>query len=329
MSTAGSAEASHLDADGRPRIIERRFVVEDGFGGVRLDHYLKRKIPRLSRTKLQEVIRRQLRRGSGGPLKPSAPVAVGEELVISIEAKPEPPCPRDFGIVYEDEHVMIIDKPAGLPVHASAKFYFNTLTRVLLERYPEAPPQICHRLDRETSGCLVLGKDKRSAARLQRAFEHKQARKAYLAIVYGAPAWDDTVIDLPLGLIDPDEGLDIRMVVRDDAAPAQTRVRVVERAAEHALVRCEPITGRQHQIRAHLAAVGHPIVGDKLYAHGDEAFMTFCDQGMTPELLATFRLPRHALHAASIALPHPATGAELRAEAPLPPDLRDFWAEVT
>jgi 23S rRNA pseudouridine1911/1915/1917 synthase len=116
------------------------------------------------------------------------------------------------------------------------------------------------------------------------------------------------------------------MVVRADAPPAETRVRVLERRGDCALVRCTPITGRQHQIRAHLAAAGHPIVGDKLYAHGDEAFAAYCDRGLTAELLARFELPRQALHAASIRIPHPETGAPLAVDCPLPADLRAFLA---
>ncbi len=116
------------------------------------------------------------------------------------------------------------------------------------------------------------------------------------------------------------------MEVRADALPALTWARAIERTGGFALVECRPVTGRQHQIRAHLAAVGHPIVGDKLYAHGDEAFIEYCDRGLSDELLARFLLPRHALHAASIEIAHPATREPIRVTCPLPPDLRDFLA---
>jgi 23S rRNA pseudouridine1911/1915/1917 synthase len=103
-------------------------------------------------------------------------------------------------------------------------------------------------------------------------------------------------------------------------------VRVLERAGAYALVRCTPVTGRQHQIRAHLAAAGHPIVGDKLYAHGDLAFMAYCDRGLTPDLAALFELPRHALHAASVTFPHPTRGTPFRVDSPLARDLAEFFA---
>lgn len=350
----------HLDADGNPRMVERRFVVEKEYAGWRVDHFLKSQIPRLSRTKLQRIIRTQLLPVRGRRLKPHSPVAIGDSVIIRHPARPEPPCPRTFGVLYRDPLMMVIDKPAGLPVHSSAKFFFNTLTRVLRERYPDENVQICHRLDRETSGCLVVARGREPAARLKGAFADHAVQKSYLAIVHGQPPWpegpsplggDDRggrveestaepaaeptarsgdepvgahIIDLPLALAD--SALNIRMEVRTGARPATTRVWVVARRAGYALVCCMPITGRQHQIRAHLAAVGYPIVGDKLYTHGEQAFMDYCDHGMTPELLARFELPRQALHAAAITIPHPKNRARLRVTCPLPVDMSEFLA---
>jgi len=308
-----------LDEEGQVRLVERRFVVEDCFAGFRLDHYLKRKIPRLSRTRLQEIIRTQLI--GPRPLKASSPVQVGDQLVIRRPARPEPTCPRSIGVLYRDDEVLVIDKPAGLPVHASAKFYFNTVTRVLAETFPGEPLQIAHRLDRETSGALVVARGFRAASRLKTAFARKQARKAYLAIVRGVPDFDTRTIDLPIAINDAPGGLDVRMVPTPGAPPALTRVAVVERRSGCALVRAEPVTGRQHQIRAHLDAIGHPIVGDKIYGHGDDLFRAYCAGGLTDELLALLELPRHALHAHTIEVPHPATGEALGVESPLPADL--------
>ena len=330
----------HLDRHGNPRMVERRFVVEEHYARYRVDHFLKRMIPRLSRTKLQRIIREQLLPVRGRRLKPHSAVAAGDVIVIRHPARPEPPCPRRFEVIYQDPVMMVIDKPAGLPVHSSAKFYFNTLTRVLMERYPDENVQICHRLDRETSGCLVVARNRAAAARLKNAFAEHLTQKVYLAIVHGDPPWPDGgvperrtgegeraehIIDLPLGLAPASESiLNIRMTVQADARPARTRVTVVKRCGDHALVCCMPVTGRQHQIRAHLAASGYPIVGDKLYTHGDEAFMAYCDGGMTPDLLARFVLPRQALHAAVIAIPHPERELDLRIGCPLPADMREF-----
>lgn len=315
----------HLDEHGEPRVIPRIIVVDEQSAGSRLDQFLTTKIPRISRTRIQSIIRSHVRRDSGRALRPSSRVELGEQIVIELPARPEPPCPRRFTPLYQDEQLMVLDKPAGLPVHATAKFYFNTLTRVLLEHYGEPPPQICHRLDMETSGCLLVAFTKPVAARLKKAFELKKTKKTYLAIVHGDAPWEEEYsIDLPIGLVDPDQPITIRMTVRDDAPPAQTLVRVLERPAPgYTLVQCKPISGRQHQIRAHLAALGFPIVGDKLYGHGDDAFRDFCDSGLTPETLRQFELPRHALHATELSFPHPVEGM-MTVKCPMPADMRAF-----
>ena len=331
---------SHLDEHGNPKIIERHMIVPPELAGLRLDHFVKTQITRLSRTKIQGIIDTQLTRSDGFKPKAATTVAAGEHYVIRRPAPPEPPCPRTFTVLHEDARMRIIDKPAGLPVHASAKFYFNTLTRVLAERYPDEPElQICHRLDRETSGVLVLARERGAAAFLKDAIGRKdRCTKEYLAVVHGQPPWDtEAVLDTGLRLAteaDDTRLPHVRMLPDPRGLPAITRVIVVpagpaepgplhhgQRAGPYALVRCTLVTGRQHQIRAHLAAAGFPIVGDKLYTHGDDAFIEYCDEGMTPELAAMFVIPRHALHAARITLPHP-DGGTVTAGAPLPDDLR-------
>src|SRR5580704_2009663 len=333
---------SHLDADGKPRIVERHLIVPPELAGLRLDHFVKTQITRLSRTKIQTIIDTQLRRvarsgsastaeggaevSDGHAPKPATIVAAGEHYVIRREARPEPPCPRTFGVVHDDARVLVVDKPAGLPVHASAKFYFNTLARVLAERYPDEPElQLCHRLDRETSGCVVIARDKAAAAYVKQAIADKRRTvKQYLAIVHGQPPWDaEHDLAAPLRLATEADGtklVNVRVIANDGGLAALTRVRVEHRCGDYPLVRCTLVTGRQHQIRAHLSHAGFPIVGDKLYAHGDAAFIEFCDEGLTPELAELFVLPRHALHAAKIVVPHP-DGGEIAAEAPLPADM--------
>jgi 23S rRNA pseudouridine1911/1915/1917 synthase len=320
-------EASHLDDEGKPKIIERHLIVPPELAGLRLDHFVKTQIVRLSRTKIQQIIESQLTRDDGFRAKPATIVAAGEHYVIRREAKPEPPCPRTFEVVYEDARVRVVDKPAGLPVHASAKFYFNTLARVLVERYPDEPElQICHRLDRETSGCLVCARDREAAAFVKTAIADKaRTVKQYLAIVHGQPPWDaETTLDAPLRLATPADATrlpTVRVLVDPIAGlAAETRVQVMQRTDRYALVRCTLVTGRQHQIRVHLADAGFPIVGDKLYAHGEDAFIEYCAEGLLPELAELFVLPRHALHAWRLALPHP-DGGTITAEAPLPDDM--------
>jgi len=319
-------QRAHLHPDGSPRIIERHLLVPPELAGLRLDHFVKTQIPRLSRTRIQAIIGGQLRRADDYAPKPATIVAANDHYVIRRPAQPEPPCPRTFGVLATDPRLYVIDKPAGLPVHASAKFYFNTLTRVLAERFPDEPElQICHRLDRETSGCLVVARDRAAASTIKQAFATKaRVAKQYLAIVHGQPPWDtEHTIDVPLRVAvpgDPTKLLHVRMMAGPGGLEAITRVRVEQRTADYAVVRCTLITGRQHQIRAHLAAAGFPIVGDKLYAHGDDAFLQYCNDGLVPALAELFVLPRHALHAARVRFPHP-DGTMITAEAPLPDDL--------
>ncbi|MBA3394749.1 MAG: RluA family pseudouridine synthase [Deltaproteobacteria bacterium] len=327
---------AHLHPDGSPRIVERHLVVPAELAGLRLDHFVKTQITRLSRTRIQSVIETQLTRVTpGGGLKPSTTVAAGDHFVIRRPARPEPPCPRTFTVVATDPRFYVIDKPALLPVHASAKFYFNTLTRVMAERFPDEPGlQICHRLDRETSGCLVVARDRAAAISIKGDFATKdKVKKEYLAVVDGQPPWPESradgdgayaLLDTPLRLSQPGDPTrlpHVRMLPGPGGLTSLTRVRVERRTAARALVRCLLLTGRQHQIRAHLAHAGFPIVGDKLYAHGDEAFIRFCDQGLVPDLATLFVLPRHALHAARVTFPHPEGGRLITAEAPLPLDL--------
>ena len=317
---------AHLHPDGSPRIVERHLAVPAELAGLRLDHFIKTQIPRLSRTRIQTIIASQLRRADGHAAKPATIVAAHDRYVIRRPAQPEPPCPRTFDVVLRDPRLYVIAKPAFLPVHASAKFYFNTLTRVLAERFPAEPElQICHRLDRETSGCLVVARDRAAATAIKQAFADKgRVTKQYLAVVHGQPPWDaEHEIDLPLRVAGPDDPTrlpHVRVLAGPGGLRAVTRVIVERRAGAYALVRCTLVTGRQHQIRVHLAARGFPIVGDKLYAHGDDAFIRYCADGLVPELARLFVLPRHALHAAHVRFPHP-DGGTRAADAPLPADL--------
>ena len=320
---------SHLHPDGSPRIIERHLEVPPELAGLRLDHFVKTQIPRLSRTRIQDVIDTQLQREppAQARLKPATMVAAGDRFVIRRPARAEPPCPRTFTLLHADARLYVVDKPALLPVHASAKFYFNTLTRVLAERFPGEPElQIAHRLDRETSGCLVVARDRGAAVVVKQAFATKQAvRKEYLAVVHGHPPWEGEVtLDLPLRLAQPGDPTrlpHVRMLPGPGGLPAITRVSVVERAGDHALVRLP-------------ADHGPPAPDPRAPGRGGlpDRRPTSCTRTATTRSSATaprawcrswaarFVLPRHALHAARVTFPHP-DGGVVTAEAPLPADL--------
>lgn len=308
-------------------LIALRLPVPRECDGWRLDHFLKYRIGRLSRTKIQAIIAEQVSFEDGRRARPASAVRSGEIIHLDRPAPKEPEVPRDFTVLYEDEWLLAIDKPAGLPMHTTAKFWRNTLTALLRERYPGQPLQICHRLDRETSGVLLVAKRREVASHLKQAFARRHVAKTYWALVHGRLASDAGTIDRPLRLLDTPTHL--MMGHAPGGLPAVTRYRVVERFSDHTLVAAEPLTGRQHQIRVHLADLGHPIVGDKLYRAGERAFMAYCDGGMTPELLAAFDgLPRHALHARAITFPHPSRPAPLSIESPLPADLTAYIADL-
>ena len=304
-------------------LIEISFDVDQHHDGWRLDHFLKARIPRLSRARIQQMIRTQ--ESLGGPaLRPASRVREGQRVLLLRPAPEEPDVPRTFDVLFEDQDMLAISKPAGLPVHATARFHQNTLTAVLRERFAgQQVPQLAHRLDRETSGLMLLGRTPAAGAALKASFRRREVRKRYLALVHGSPPTEGE-IDLPLG---PDviSGIRVKMAVIPGGQPAQTRFITLQTRGDVSLVEAWPRTGRQHQIRAHLAAQGYPVVGDKLYGPDPGLFLEYLETGWTPALAQRLPLPRHALHAHTATLPHPRTGEELNLTCPLADDLQWFW----
>ncbi len=304
-------------------LITIRFTVQPCHDGWRLDRFIKARISRLSRTRIQKMIRSQEELGAAA-LRPSARVRAGQEVALLRPAPEEPDVPMYFDVLVEDAALMAICKPAGLPVHATARFHRNTLTALLRQRFQDKDevPQLAHRLDRETSGVMLLGCTAEAGAALKASFRKRLVHKRYLAVVHGQPEQRWTV-DLPLGQ-DVASGIRVKMGVTNDGQPALTRFSTLERRGDFSLVEALPETGRQHQIRAHLGACGYPIVGDKLY--GEEPFLLeYLETGWTESLQQRLLLPRQALHAAAVSFPHPATGEETTVESPLTEDLQEFW----
>lgn len=323
---AGSDADSELGAQVAPGIIEQRFVVEGECHGWRLDRFLQKRMRRLSRARVQRVIHGDCE-VEGRKARPGMRVYFGQHVAFRRPAPPEPEVPRGLAVVYTDPRFYVIHKPAGLPMHPSARYHFSTLTAVLRERFPDERLQIAHRLDRETSGLLLIGRDVEAAVRLKGAFAKRRVEKRYLAVVHGEVADDLTVVDEPIGAAGG--VVRVRMAVRPIEAggqPAKTTVRVLERLDGYTLLECRPHTGRQHQIRVHLDHLGHPIVGDKLYPD-EELFLRWAQGGdealrVESELL----LPRHALHAAGLSFPHPTTGETVTVSCELPDELSAFVA---
>ena len=302
-----------------------RFAVPHELDGQRLDRFLEWRIPRVDRARAAEIIRACAFLPDGTRRKPSDRVRVGETVLLVRERFVEPETPRDFAIVHEDEALLVLDKPAGLPVHPTATYHRNTLTQLLAARYGERGPQICHRLDRETSGLVVCARPGPDEVKVKRLFESRSVEKTYLAIVRGRVEPDAGVIDRPLRRAIG--GLHLRIEAHPSGLPAVTSFEVVERGRDRSLLRLSPRTGRQHQLRVHLSSIGHPIVGDKLYGpEGEAPFLEKIERGMSEALLARLGHGRHALHVHRLLLPHPRTGAPLVVESPLPEDLRALWA---
>lgn len=299
---------------------------------MRLDRFIQSRIPRLSRTRAQEIVKACAYRDDGTRRRASERVRAGEVVLLVRPRFQEPDTPQQFGVVYEDRAVLAVDKPAGLPMHPTATYHRNTLTYLLREKYGDPPPHIAHRLDRETSGLVVCGKTFDAERSLKRAFEDRRVDKTYLAIVRGEVAEDEGRIDLPMRAAQ-DAELHVLMEVPEDGdgAPASTRWTVTGRAGGHSLVELFPETGRQHQLRVHLAAIGHPIVGDKLYGpEGVQAFFDYIDTGMemTSDLLERLGHHRQALHAHTLTVAHPTDGEPMELTAPLPEDLRGLWTRA-
>lgn len=309
-----------------PASIVLTFPVAREHAGQRVDRFLQICIPRLSRTRANAIVRRCGYHPDGRRRTPSDRVRYGETLVIVRPPLPEPDAPTNFGIVYEDDDILVVDKPAGLPMHPSASYHKRTLTYALWERFGAPAPQPAHRLDRETSGLVVCGKHNDAERTMKQAFEARRIKKKYLAIVRGELEADEGRIDRPIGPA-PD-ALHVMMAVREDelGLSAVTEWQVIGRHEGRSLVSLHPETGRQHQLRVHCAHLGHPILGCKLYGpEGHAVFTEWIDHGMSRDLLARLGHKRHALHASELAMPHPITGQPMEFVAPLPPDLVDLW----
>jgi 23S rRNA pseudouridine1911/1915/1917 synthase len=300
--------------------IQLEFSVPREYAGWRADRFVSNRIPRLSRTRVQRILRRAGFISSGRRIKPNHLLAEGEIITVFRPPPDEPEVSRYFGVLFEDETILAVNKPAGLPVHPTARYHHNTLTALLEERYGSNRPVLAHRIDSETSGIVLCAKTKDMERGLKRMFAERQVQKQYLAITNGIPDPASGRIEAPLG---PDQNSPIRvkMGVVEDGLPSLTEYKVLKVIADTALVECRPRTGRQHQIRAHLSHLGYPIIGDKIYGFDVDLFLDYLDQGMTPELALRAGALRQLLHASQLSLMHPLTGRQLTIEAPLPGDM--------
>jgi 23S rRNA pseudouridine1911/1915/1917 synthase len=302
--------------------------------GMRLDRFVQSQLKRTSRTRTQAIVRRSAFDPSGQRLRTNDRVFAEQKVLLWREPWDEATVPTELPVLYEDPYLFAIAKPAGVPVHPSARYHRNTVVKLLSLLRPGENFTLAHRLDRETSGVLLLAKTREADRGIKKQLAQRiSVEKRYFALTWGAPVDDDLRVDLPLEL-DPMSRLRVRMrVAPAGGLAAATRFRVLARAEargrSYAFLECDLLTGRQHQIRVHLAAIGCPVVGDKLYGPDPEIFARGADHALTDEDRTRLELDRHALHAARLAFDHPILGGRVEIEAPLAQDLADFWRGVS
>ncbi len=296
-------------------------TVPDEGAGQRIDRFLALVVPNLSRSQLQRLIRKGAVRVAGAAVKPNHVIRSGEEIAVQIP-EPTEPAPRPealpLPIVYQDEDVVVIDKPAGMVVHPAAGHESGTVVNALLHAVDdlsgiggERRPGIVHRLDRGTSGLMVVAKNDQAHEELARQFHDREVEKEYIALVWGSVTAGRR-IDTPIGR-DPVNRKKMSAKVRR-SREAVTRIVRVEPLPGLSLAQIAIHTGRTHQIRVHLSAIGHSIVGDALYGG--------VHRRVPGDIRAVARLERPFLHAARLIFKHPADGRRMEFTSPIPADLQ-------
>jgi len=298
---------------------ERLFVVEAP--QARLDRFLAERLPDHSRAEVQRWIKSGLASVNGRPARPGMALKPGDVVLLTI---PEPLqtelLPEDIPLVvlYEDEDVIAIDKPAGMVVHPAVGHSSGTLVNAILWHFPDIEgvgeggrPGIVHRLDKDTSGIILVAKNSRAHRHLQAQFKDRTIEKTYLALVHGHVSPERGIIDAPIGR-HPRHRKRMAVAPADKGREARTEYEIIAFYDANTLVAAHPLTGRTHQIRVHFASIGHPVVGDTVYGRRD-----------------AYRLGRFFLHAHRIRFHRPSDDELVELESPLPPELQALLDELS
>ncbi len=295
-----------------------RLKVEPAAAGQRVDRFVADHLPDLSRSRVASLIREEAVTVDGRPVKPSHELAGGAEVTVAVpEVRPAAAVAQDLPLdfLYEDEDLAVLNKSSGMVVHPGAGHEDGTLVNALLHRFGalssiggEQRPGIVHRLDKETSGCLVVARNDATHAALSAQFAGRETGKIYCAVVQGVPSPRSGRIENFIGR-HPTQRVRMAVVPEGRGRHALTEYAVESDGGLWAFVRCTLHTGRTHQIRVHLKSLGHPILGDDLYAKPARQPVP---------------VPRLMLHAWRLAFTHPRTGRQLALTAPLPPEFQPF-----
>lgn len=317
---------AHLDsAKLDPERLSFEFIA--GADKPRLDEFVARELPKISLTRIRRLIAEGDVLVNGEKSLKGVRLLEGNQVsvkIFSAEKSSATPEAIPLDILFEDESLIVINKPVGLLVHPSNSEKSGTLLNALAYHFWQTAgeairPGLIHRLDRNTSGVIVLAKTPRAHRTLSKHFRERWVKKFYLALVRGRVERDTGEINAPIGN-EPKTWPHWRvMEEKDGGKPAQTRYRVVRRFAAHTLLELEPLTGRTHQIRIHCDLIGHPLVGDTIYASGGSG---------TDSLAAQEKIKHHLLHALRLVFRHPATGKEMNLEASMPQMMRDLIAKL-
>ena len=296
------------------------FRVGSREGGRRLDRFLHQRIPGLSRSRLQRAIRERVSISWEARVRPATPVRAGGEVHVGYTPLAETLLAIELPVLARGPGWLAVDKPSGIPVHPVNKVRENSLIRILRRQEGLDGLRLAHRLDRETSGALLVAQDASTSSALSQAFMKGRVHKEYLALVAGVPARDRGSIELAVG-----KAANSAVYTKQEAGhgrPAQTEWRVECRLEDRTLLRLFPRSGRRHQLRVHLAAIGHPVLGDILYGRPERHYLDLVGGEGDVRIREGGPL-RQLLHCARMVFPDPTGRGELAVSAPMPADMAE------